>query len=569
MPGVIIIRRALRPSTSSVSDAQPPFEVLLYRRAGQVDHPFTWSIPYGEYEVAENAVQQDLALPSDFRQWAQRRGALRVLVDLSGGGVGLPTEFLQLPDCIHRRRGLKTATRSNDGVCLPPGLTSMLETPGVIRPLHISSGRFVKNIEATGEDDDGMFVFLVPPNPARAWRPRGIRESRNIKVDDTFHEHGAFYGYIWANLDFMRRNPSLPPVPGSSIHVVPWIRDLFSDIDFNEYLMQQLGYLEEQRNHDIASDGNLLYSHVMKSRISSFGGAGPKSPPASSKYKKNANSTNLAQSLLGNSDSTEHSTQEAQPQKHWHGMRSSGSSVEYADRQSERGFLLLNATTHRYLRCITVKDNTAVISTSADWRECEPFKVLWHSESKKRNLEKKKQDPATPFFLKTIESAFYLRSMKNGEVIGTKEANMTKAAKSPMESWQLWRWKVNGDLSLASGGGGSIMSHAHKRNLMISPNGDAVVTTSGISPSLRQEWLLVSPPGAVGRDISIGVNHLGGYHTISGSAGSSKGKYLFQLQEGISWLKDMRASNVPIKVYLRNTSKEKSAKTLVVGPTLQ
>ena len=113
------------------------------------------------------------------------------------------------------------------------------------------------------------------------------------------------------------------------------------------------------------------------------------------------------------------------------------------------------------------------------------------------------------------------------------------------------------------------MSHAHKRNLMISPNGDAVVTTSGISPSLRQEWLLVSPPGAVGRDISIGVNHLGGYHTISGSAGSSKGKYLFQLQEGISWLKDMRASNVPIKVYLRNTSKEKSAKTLVVGPTLQ
>ena len=140
---------------------------------------------------------------------------------------------------------------------------------------------------------------------------------------------------------------------------------------------------------------------------------------------------------------------------------------------------------------------------------------------------------------------------------------MTKAAKSPMESWQLWKWRLAGGLrlDLASKGGAPLMSSAHKRHLMIAADGESVGTTSGISASLRQEWLPVSIPSAVGREVSIGVNHLGGCYGFANQQPGRTPKYMPQLQEGADWLQS-KHPGIPIKVHLN--AAESDAKTLVV-----
>ena len=570
MPGVIIIRRA----PHSPPGAAPPFECLLFRRGSQVDEPLTWGIPWGEYDNGEDAVQEDVALPSDFRQWARRRSALRAVIDLVGGGVGVPASFVHLPECRHRKKGLVHGSRSCDGVCLPPGLSDMLDSPGLVRPLSVSNKTFQRHHDPYGSDNDGgLFVYLVPPEASKRWKPRGAREARGIRVDDTFHEHGAFYGFNWANVEHLRRNAHLPPVPGSRIPVISWVRDLFADAAFNGQLLEQLGYLEDQMQHE---NGNRHNGTLGRS-----GGTykkAPSSPPAagrvSPKTAVELTAGRLARGVLETTTSAATPTatalqiqqqQQQQQQQQTQQRRTIGPSDGPADapsRDNDPGFLLFNATTHRFLRCVPVKDNNAVITSSADWRECEPFRIVWHSGSKKQNLERKKQDPAAAFFIRTVESQFYLRSTKNGEVVGTKEAFMTKAAKSPMESWQLWKWRLAGALrlDLASKGGAPLMSSAHKRHLMIGADGESVGTTSGISASLRQEWLPVSIPSAVGREVSIGVNHLGGCYSFSNPQPGRTPKYMPQLQEGAEWLRS-KHPGIPIKVHLN--AAESDAKTLV------
>ena len=70
----------------------------------------------------------------------------------------------------------------------------------------------------------------------------------------------------------------------------------------------------------------------------------------------------------------------------------------------------------------------------------------------------------------------------------------------------------------------------------------------------------MSIPSAVGREVSIGVNHLGGCYSFSNPQPGRTPKYMPQLQEGAEWLRS-KHPGIPIKVHLN--AAESDAKTLV------
>lgn len=206
-----------------------------------VNYPFHWCSPGGSFEIVELAVYRDQGLPTETRQDAARRAALREVIEEAGGGSFVGHDELpgfNIEPLVYQHRTARA--EHYDNCVIPPGMLQLLQEPNLIRPLCGnktvgSSQMFVYLIDSFGLDREW----------GNHWIPRARVRWRD-EIDENYNKlPNVHFGYTWVELEHVLAYPD-KPVAGSSMPLVPWDQKWFTD--FQQELIAHISDLKQQQN---------------------------------------------------------------------------------------------------------------------------------------------------------------------------------------------------------------------------------------------------------------------------------------------------------------------------------
>jgi hypothetical protein len=232
------------------------YQLLLQLRCEFLSEPDVWCIPGGRRIDAEKVVARGRRLSSSERAWADRRAALREMIEECGGGTCAGKNYSRpftLAAVVHKGREVASAL-PYENVTLPPGLLRMLEDPS--------------EVLAT-KSDKTFFVHLIDPVEetvwsTESWIPLPILDAQII-------------GYRWVDLEetirivttnHRKSNHKGEVVPGSNIPLMHYQQTHFVGDAAAELLEQLklLRYLRSRRN--MHGDAGLMVADVVEEESS-------------------------------------------------------------------------------------------------------------------------------------------------------------------------------------------------------------------------------------------------------------------------------------------------------------